>query len=244
MAAPPVRLEATARVGLPAEEQPSFDAAVAEAARRGAAEAGVAEQADASATLVIDVAWKDERRIDYVGRIEVRGSADGAIEPLAIRSFGCEMCGASDLMARLQREVALALGSVTWPAPEPVTEPEAAASSAPADDAPEPGQRVRLHPLGWAGVGTASTGVVAITVGAVLWSRGDRLVLRPEDPEGPVWKRSFRPPGIGLVVGGAAAVVVGGALLAVDLVRGRRRSVAMQPVLGRGLTGLAVEGRF
>jgi hypothetical protein len=247
---PPVRLEVEARVGLPPEEQPSFEDAVAEAARKGAAQAEVATRADADLRLVIDVAWKDERRIDYGGRIEVRAASEPAVPPLAVRSFACEMCGATDLMVRIEQEVALALRGVTWPAPAPASE-QAAAAMGPTDAQADDDRRTKreapsLRRMGWAGVGIASTGLVAVTVGAVLWTRDDRLVLRLDDPDGPVWTRSLRPPGIGLVAGGAAAVVIGGALMAVDLVRGRERSdrVALRPAIERSFTGLRVEGRF
>lgn len=247
-AAPPVRIEVAARTSLPPEDQPTFEEAIAEAARQGAAEAEVTTRVDAEARLVIDVAWKDERRIDYVGRIEVHPPGEPALAPLAVRSFGCELCGASDFMVRLQQEVALALRGVTWPDPAPAPEQGAATGALTTADASEDQRRARrdtsLRPLGWAGVGTASTGLVAVTVGAVLWARDDRLVLRPEDTEGPVWKRSSRPPGIGLVAGGAAAAVIGGALVIVDLVRDRRRAMVMHPAVGRGFAGLHVEGRF
>lgn len=242
-AAPPVRLEAVARVDLPAEDRPAFEIAVLEAARQGAIEAGVTAQADASARVVIAIGWKDERRLDYTGRIEVYDP--GTPSPLAARSFACELCGASDLMTRVQGEVAAALGAVTWP--EPTPEPAPAATTSPTatgSDRPEAPRRAPLRPMGWAGVGTASAGVVAAVVGAVLWTRDDRLVLRPDDAEGPVWVRSVRPAGIGLVAGGAAAVLVGGTLLAIDLTRDRRRDVAVQPIVAPGLVGLGVGGRL
>lgn len=241
-ATPPVRLEAVARVDLPAEDRPAFEIAVLEAARQGAREAGVTAQADASARVVIAIGWKDARRLDYTGRIEVYDP--GSPSPLATRSFACELCGASDLMTRVQHEVAAAIGAVTWPEPTPEPAPATTSPAAAGTDRPEGPRRATLHPMGWAGVGTASAGVVAAVVGAVLWTRDDRLVLRPDDAEGPVWVRSVRPAGIGLVTGGAVAVLVGGTLLAIDLTRGRRRDVAMQPIVAPGLVGLGVGGRL
>ena len=200
---------------------------------------------EACATLVDIAAPSATLRCTFLvhhERIEVHAEVENA-EPLAVRSFGCEMCGAGELLARVQSEVALVLATVTWP--EPVTEPAAATTPNAQPEAASPVRgRVRLRPLGMAGTGVVSTGAVAVIVGAVLWSRDDRLELRPDDLEGPVWKRSWRPPGIGLVAGGIGALAVGGALITVDLVRGRRRAVTVRPVIERGLAALVVGGRF
>jgi len=248
VAAPPeVRLEATAELGTPPEDRAPFEEALVDAVRRGVGAAGVVEQAEAPARLVVELAWEDERRIDYVGTIEVRRVDAPEAEPLVIRGFGCEMCGAGDLFGRVESEVALALAAVDWAAAAPVPPKPGVAAvghALPADDADPVRRRPRLHRLSAAGLGVAGLGVVSGVVGAVLWAREDRIELRPEDPEGPVWKRSYRPPGIALVATGVGAVLAGATLVAVDLARARRRDVAVGPMLAPGFAGLRVKGCF
>lgn len=238
-----VQVTASSELGLPAADAALFDRSIAEAAERGAHEAGVALRDDAPSSLVIRISWAGDQPIDYVGNIEIRAGS----EELALRGFDCQMCGTDVLLDRVRSEVALALGTVgQWPRDEPeaiaesVVEPPVGTAM---DDAPRLRQRRGLGALGWSGVGVATFGVATGVVGAVLWARDDRLELRPDEPQ-PVYVNSTRSPGIALVAVGSGALVAGASLLVVDLVRRRRSRVRPAASLHRGFVGVALSGRF
>lgn len=238
-----IQVLASSELGLPAADTALFDRSIAEAAERGAEQAGVALSDDARSTLVIRISWAGEQPIDYVGDIEILAGS----EELALRGFDCQMCGTDVLLDRVRSEVALALGTVReWPSDEP----EAVADSAVvpplhtvSDDAPRSRRRRGLRVLGWSGVGVATLGVATGVVGAVLWARDDRVELRPDEPA-PVYVNSTRSPGIALVAAGSGALVAGASMLVVDLVRGRRNRVRPAASLRRGFVGVALAGRF
>lgn len=240
-AEPAARIEGHHALGLSEGQTATFDALLLEAISKGADEAGVEAREDASAVLRVSISWADDRQIDYEGQILV---VDGEQE-LAIRGFGCRMCGTEQLFDRVRSEVVLALGRVTWPEPEP--EADAAAAISPADDtnaASDDASPRGRRPMFIAGVAVAGVGLGAMVTGAVLATRDDRIELRPEDPMGPVYAKTLRPPGIGLLIAGAGAMAIGTTLVVVDLVRHRRRAVALSPAVGPGLAGLSVQGRF
>lgn len=240
-AEPAARIDGHQELGLAEGQTATFEALLLEAITKGAAEAGVEVRDDASAVLRVSISWADDRQIDYEGQILV---VDGEQE-LAIRGFGCRMCGTEQLFDRVRSEVVLALGRVTWPEPEP--EADAPDTMSPADDtsaAADDASWPRRRPMFIAGVAAAGVGLGAIVTGAVLATRDDQLELRPEDPMGPIYAKTLRPPGIGLLIGGAGAVAIGTALVVVDLVRHRRRAVALSPAAGPGFVGLTMQGRF
>ncbi|MCA9652324.1 MAG: hypothetical protein KC501_20590 [Myxococcales bacterium] len=123
--------------------------------------------------------------------------------------------------------------------PEPKVEP-------PIDDVPKP----KPGPLVWAGAATALVGVAGIAVGVPLALREDRIIGDLDSP-----KRQglqTRTPGWALTGIGAAALVTGGALLTVGLVRWHRAknqgtrtgAATLTPWVTTERVGLGVHGRF
>lgn len=110
--------------------------------------------------------------------------------------------------------------------------------------------KTKLGPLVWAGGGTALVGAIGIAVGVPLALREDRIIGDLDSP-----KRQglqTRTPGWTLTGTGAAALVAGGALLTVGLVRWSRaknkgsqaRSRILTPWVTTERVGLGIHGRF
>jgi hypothetical protein len=97
-----------------------------------------------------------------------------------------------------------------------------------------------LGPLGYAGIGVGILGAVALGVGLPL-------VMRTDEPRGipPTLQRySTHSPGIALAIGGGGALATGVALIIVDRVRHRQRSLAVLPTFGPGRVGLSITRSF
>lgn len=247
-AAPSVSVSSSANLDLSEKDNVEFRRAIAQAAEQGVTDAEARLRRDATASVSVEVSWSDERHADYVGRVVVR---EGMVV-LVDQSFACDACGVGDVLQRVRRETALALTNTRWPAaPAPQTEsittapPTTSTSVLPTEHTPATDNRTAgLSRMGWAGVGAGAIGVVVAITGAGLWARGDKTTLGPS-PEGFAQLEKkvvpYRGIGIGMVVGGLATAAVGGALLYVDT---RRSQVAVMPVVGRGVAGASITGRF
>jgi hypothetical protein len=121
-------------------------------------------------------------------------------------------------------------GSVEAPAPEPRAE----------DRSQIDARRGRPSRLGHAGIGVGVVGAGLVVAGAVLAVRPDEVVGQP----GSIERVSYRGVGVGLAVGGSVALATGLSLLAVDLARVRRRSLALAPFVGPHRLGLSLTRRF
>lgn len=102
------------------------------------------------------------------------------------------------------------------------------------------GPRRRVGPLGYAGIGASVVGAGVLGAGIVLATRPNQIRGEP----GSLEIRSTRGAGIGLAVTGGAVLAAGVALVVVDVVRQRRRSTALVPVIAPRYAGLAVARAF
>jgi len=133
-------------------------------------------------------------------------------------------------------------------------EPSAAASAGEevaADDgaAPPPGlaRAKALGPAGYVGISAGALGLGVAIAGTFVLSRVEVLVGEPGAVE--FEKTNLRPIGVGMIMGGLGAMVVGNVLLAVDLsvLRERRRQRARLTSVGvvtQGYKGLAIRAQF
>jgi hypothetical protein len=112
-----------------------------------------------------------------------------------------------------------------------------------ADTPPPPVQQEAPQPRPLAGRGKA--GVALLAVGGVGVGVGVGLTLKPAspDPAMPLNEISTRPAGLAVLGVGAAALVAGAVLLALDRKAANRR-VTWLPAAGRGSAGLVVSGSF
>lgn len=97
-----------------------------------------------------------------------------------------------------------------------------------------------LGAMGYAGIGVGVLGAGLVAAGIPLSLRADEIRGEP----GSTSRYTTRPPGIGLAVGGGAALAVGITLVVVDVVRQRKSRVAVVPAVGRGQAGVSIAGRF
>lgn len=152
------------------------------------------------------------------------------------RRVECTLCTETEIVTRVETDLLEHLQSMEFaaddetspmpdgPAVEPAAvEPEPVAVEDPVVADPEGpvedgrGRPRRLGRLGAAGVGLMAVGVTGLGVGAVLVALPPRV-----DPENPLFETTTRPPGFVALGVGAAALVSGVIMLAVDRRRARR----------------------
>lgn len=117
------------------------------------------------------------------------------------------------------------------------------------------GKRRGLAPMAGVGIGVAVAGAIGIVTGAVFFGRGEKTEAGPGADD--VDRTNYRPPGIGLMAGGGAFVVVGAVLMAVGQVRHNKRAraentssiydarrITWQPRVTRDGAGFGISGRF
>lgn len=157
-------------------------------------------------------------------RMEYRARAEGK----APETFtgNCPRCGSDALAASLAADLEKLSPALT-PAP-PVSTPTVTPSTSPDSDTLRPQRGKRIGPLGIVGATVGAGGVVVATVGTILAVIGDRSRVDPNNPAQLEIKRR-RTPGFILLGTGAAGVVAGAVMLAVDVSRHRkaRRSGAV-----------------
>jgi len=187
--------------------------------------------------------------------IEVRLEHDG--NTTFYPTTRCVRCGSKDLLETIERAlepafVELDAGGPAAP-PEPAADIESSAETErktpsepapvrPALQPPPPASDAdpdRLGRKGIAGVALLSAGLTGTAAGAALWASKES-----DHPTRPDMILRLKPPGITLVAVGSAATVSGIVLLALDRQQARARATAAAPMLGPGLAGLSVTGRF
>lgn len=100
-------------------------------------------------------------------------------------------------------------------------------------------RRPQLGSLGWAGVGTLAAGFPVAALGVAF------IPLNAHSaPDHPTKIRNFRPSGIALATSGAALMLTGAILIALDRRKAARRQLSFSPGFGEGQLGLSVTGRF
>jgi hypothetical protein len=176
----------------------------------------------------------------FAYRVRLVVERDGvAGEP---QELACE-CTQDELLAKVREGVdaqAEELGAEAVGNPEPVT--TSAATDDGSTDPPDEPERVPLGGLGKGGIASLVIGVAALGAGIGLAVVGKRE--REGDSERDVETTNFGPPGYALIGVGAAAVITGAVLLAVDRKRAKRQTTSLTPWFGRGVVGVAVGRRF
>jgi hypothetical protein len=162
----------------------------------------------------------------------------GGTDLLHTERFQCRLCTETELVTEVENRLASIVGELgsriaeLEPAADPAPEP--AAKPAPPVDTSPP---TRLGAMGKAGIGVLATGVVTLGVGV-------GLAIRKPQPQTLATKlTTTRPPGYALIGVGAAFVITGGILFAIDRRRAKGRT-AFAPWFGPDGTGLALEHRF
>lgn len=227
-----VRLELTTDDGDPAFAARLEERVVDLLAVRGRS---VAEDADFLVAVTVSLDAEDPG----IYRTRVDGSGT-AVEPFVSVTEPCQRCGAEQIVAQLGRQLDGALlhleRSAAAVADEAGPRPERVGEDPPP---PPPAPSKRLGAMGIAGIAVLGTGFAATATGAGLWARGSL-----PHPDRPDWLLRTRPPGIAMVAAGAAGMVTGGVLIAVDLRRHRVPQHAVAPLLAPGVAGVNVSGRF
>ena len=120
------------------------------------------------------------------------------------------------------------------PALEPA--PRRRSTESPMRDAPSP----RLGLLGRAGIGLGVAGAGLTTAGVLLALRPKEIRGEPGNAE----VRDLRGTGVGLATSGGIVLATGVAMLVVDLVVPRKRSLALVPLLRPRMAGVSLVRRF
>ncbi len=128
--------------------------------------------------------------------------------------------------------------TVAEPEAEPETGPPPAVVVSPAEQT-QSDDRVRVGPMGKAGIGLMVAGAATAVVGVIFVVQGRSFDTRPGalEQEGV----DFRPPGFALIAGGAATLITGGVLYGVD--RKRQKTTAGVAWI-RGGAVASIGGRF
>jgi hypothetical protein len=187
-------------------------------------------------TLTIDVGGQ---RYAYEIELVVERSGE-ADEPLRL---SCE-CNYDELFAKVQagvRESVPALQRATTTPSEPVSPPTNGGKKPP-PGVPDREGPAPLGALGKAGIATLVIGVAGLGSGIGLAVVGERERAGSSERGGET--TNFGPPGYALIGIGAAAVITGAVLIAVDRKRARKRSTSFTPWVGPGLAGLSFGRRF
>lgn len=251
-AAPPAETEAAATVRVVVDastlgpnNEDYFEQQIAAGLRDGLIAEGFEVVEQGGATVRIRLEFFNEHHRDFLIFADV--VREGRVA-MSQRPVKCPVCVDSELI-----DVALGL----LPALVEVlrTEPEQVPMEASSDPAPsgdgdgdvEPPLPAAIGPVGVTGGVVAALGVGALIGGAVELARGDVQNDNPDmrDSIG----HDHTTPGKILLGVGAGALVVGVALLGVDLgmrnkQRNRARQTSIVPVLAPTNAGLALRGRF
>ena len=212
-----------------------------------------ASAADPKIVVVVRPLSKDGGVFD--NRVDVSIEQGGQTWSDASWGFDCPRCSDGHLLnkvgvtlhsavTRLEEEAKATAPASDGPVDEP-TEPRSEAEVSGEDEE----HKAKLGPLVWAGGGTALVGVVGLAVGLPLALREDRIVGDLNSPRRQGYQT--RTPGWTVTAIGGAALVTGGALLAVGLVRWSRErkqprtsATALTPWVSGEHMGLSVQGRF
>lgn len=134
----------------------------------------------------------------------------------------CEMCTERELVDHVEKAIDAAVPSLPAQAPDPATTQSPTTTTTAITPTQQDDTRRGLSPIGKAGIGVAVVGLAGAVAGAVLLTRPPKDV----DMELETERTSFRTPGIGVLAGGAAVLVVGIALIAVDRARAKKRGTS------------------
>lgn len=202
------------------------------------------DREDATLRVHIQPAANDEPGYVLQVWIERAGATEGTRNEV-----DCTLCTETELVDRAVGEIAQALATIQPDDPETAGVGEPAPppddpTGGPALDEPSPPESGSVdrqrRPLGRKG----KLGIGLLVGGAVIAGTGIGLAIPAPQPlsEDPTNQRSFRPPGYALIGVGAAGLVTGAVLLAVDREMSRRTRASA--TIGPGFAGLAILRHF
>jgi hypothetical protein len=182
-------------------------------------------------------------KYDY--RVSAIAMRDGDLVGPVAEAAAC-MCSTSELLMLVDARIATVAEGLRAAS----TGPRASAPSSsglarsngpePRSTTPDAPGRRRMGPLGYSGIGAG-------LLGAAMLGTGVSLVRRPDEvrgDQGAARGWTTRPLGIALTIGGGTALATGVVLIAVDLARGRERSISFTPTFERREACLTITGRF
>jgi hypothetical protein len=216
---------------------------IAAQATKLAEEAGIAPD-----QMSVSLVWADRDALVYGIRVRIETDAAKVVDPDDLRGpivQNCSRCNEADLVTASIEGVLAALQRYKKAKEPPPPEPRKAAvvqedsvPAAPATKQPEADRPGGLGTMGKVGVAGIVIGSAAVITGGALVGVG---TTRPDaDPTKLV---DWWPSGYALIGVGAAVLVTGVALLAVDRKKAKRK-VAGAPVLMPSFAGVVVEARF
>lgn len=191
---------------------------------------GYREEPAAPRKLTIVVRWseraaKDAPEIYAIDYQFATLAAPG--ERRTLLSVDCNRCGLSELLDAVERDVAKLrpelTAAVVVPLPEP---PPPVVSTAPHGPDDRNARRIPpLSPVGKAGVGVTVAGAAGLVAAAVLFATPTKERVNAHNEE-ILDVTSYREPAIAVVSIGAALLVAGVVMIAVDRARARRAGAA------------------
>lgn len=199
-------------------------------------------------TIIVKLAWKDYEGSVYLIEIATRRAGE---VPQVVESFEARCINNTALTKAVVAKLPAALEQlaapkdVTEPDPLPKTETTSEQSTGEPEVGPDDVTRVPLGPKGKAGIGLLTAGAVGVITGGIVFAQQrqyDEIDPTALDQAG----RNFRPPGVGVMVGGGVVAITGAVLLILDRAQAQRARKPARPQarLIPTPTGLAVAGRF
>lgn len=207
-----------------------------------------------AAALIVRVGWADYPKSVYHVEIAIRKPGEDAVTVTTIDQYFLQETDMSKATAERLPEAIAELtkpASSDEPAPEsdvvePTddTEPTDRTNNEP-ESAPDDGdtQAAPLSAKGKAGIGLLAAGAVGLGVGVgliVVDERLDQENIAPHTFTG----RQYRPPGIGISVGGGVLAATGAVLLILDRVAAKKQPRATGLRVVPSPSGFAIAGRF
>jgi hypothetical protein len=203
---------------------------------------GYREEPAAPRELTIVVRWSERAAKDapeiYAIDYQFATLADAG-KRRTLLSVECERCGLSDLLDAVERDVGKLRPELAAPVEVPRAEPPPpVVSSAPAGrDDRSKRRRPPLSSLGKAGIGVTASGVAGLVAGAVLFATPTTERVQSDNPLF-LEVTSYRKPAIAALSIGAAVLVAGVVMLAVDRARARRSDATRSAWGGRMMVGV------
>ena len=222
------------------------DAIVADRLKGTAAEAlqgeGITIADDASHRVQIKVAWDADDNHAITVQVTEQGSAPKTVEG---SPFTCEACNENQLVSKLAEAAAQAaplIGDGGEAEPTPAGD---GGDTGETGDAGETGDRDRDRGKAMGAMGGVGIGVLAVGVGGL--GAGIALALREDKVRGDVGEieqSNTKPLGFGLIGGGAALMVTGAVLIAIDVVRHKKQRTSLLPVMSPRMAGVVLTRKF
>lgn len=223
---------------------------------RGALEAQAVTITEAPAGPELQVSLKTRDaggyRVDYVIVYDGKPVKNGS------GGFDCQLCTEDELVEKVEALAVQVAPKLVIPEPEQDPGTDTGDDTGPGEIEPETsgdeggdpttdGSPDGLGPKGKAGIALLVVGGLGAVAGVTLVVLPSKTF--PAGDPNAAYVRSTMPPGVGVLVGGGVAIVVGAVLLGLDRKQAKQRrndkaTARLQPWLGSQGAGLSVAGRF